>query len=117
MGDFKWISWVVAIATAIVYGIKVWDDLSRPECDSNGENCKPPKTKGSLFRQSLYGAFGSGIVCLLICEGLIYYANVPFNLALLIGALCGFTGADAFKELLLRFIERQFISKKESKNE
>ena len=47
--------------------------------------------------------------------GLIYFANLPFNLSLLLGALCGFTGADAFKELLLRFVEAKLNHTKESK--
>lgn len=100
--------------TSIVYGIKVWDDMSRPETDKNG-NVKPPKTKGTLLRNAIYGAFGSGLVCLLVCEGLLYYAGLPFSLALLIGALCGFTGADAFKDILLRFVENKINTHKETK--
>lgn len=109
---FEWISFVVAGLIGVIYGIKVWDDLSRPECDSDG-NCKPPKPKGMLLRNAIYSAFGSAIVCLLVCEGLIYFANLPFNLALLLGALCGFTGADAFKDLLLRLVESKFNQRRD----
>lgn len=106
--DFEKIgAYIVALAVSIVYGIKVWDDLSRPK-----EDDAPKETKGSLWRKSIYSAFGSGIVCLLVCEGLIYFANMPHNLALLCGALCGFAGADAFKEMLLRFIENKLHSHK-----
>lgn len=111
MNDFKWISFVVAGLIGIVYGIKVWDDLSRPECDSQG-NCKPPRTKGTLLRNAIYSAFGSAIVCLLVCEGLIYYAELPFNLALLVGAICGFTGAETFKDMILRFVENKLNTRR-----
>ena len=108
MIDFDKIgTYLVALAVGIVYGIKVWDDLSRPSKNENGE-LKPQETKGNLWRRAIYSAFGSGIVCLLVAEGLIYYAELPHNLALLFGAMCGFAGADAFKEMFLRFIESKF---------
>lgn len=106
-------SYLVALAVGIVYGIKVWDDLSRPSKEGEDE---PQETKGGLWRKAIYSAFGSGIVCLLVCEGLIYFANIPHNLALLCGALCGFAGADAFKEALLRFIENKLHSGKGGNN-
>lgn len=99
-------SYLVALAVGIVYGIKVWDDLSRPVCDDG--KCQMPELKSSLWRKTIYSAFGSAVVCLVVAEGLVYFAELPHNLALLCGALCGFAGADAFKEMLLRFIESRF---------
>lgn len=103
---FELISYIVAGAISVVYGIKVWDDLSRPEMDENGTP-KTPKNKGAIFRNVVYSAFGSGLVCLLVCEALMHFTSMDFNLCLLIGALCGYTGADSFKDILLRFIENK----------
>lgn len=103
------IALIVAGLTSIVYGIKVWDDLSHQQYDSEG-NAKTPRDKNSVLRNVIYSGFGSGLVCLLVCEGLLYYTELPFTLSLLIGALCGFTGADSFKDILLRFIENKFNS-------
>lgn len=106
----KFIAFIVAGLTAIVYGVKVWDDLSHPEYDSEG-NLKPnKKPKSSIIRNVIYSGFGSGLVCLLVCEGLLYYTELPFTLTLLLGALCGFTGADSFKDVLLRFVENKLNS-------
>lgn len=106
MGNFdKFIIFIVAGLTSIVYGLKVWDDLSLQHKETD-----TPKPVGTLWRNAIYGGFGSGLVCLLVFEGLLYYTELPYTLILLIGALCGFTGADSFKDLLLRFIEAKFNS-------
>lgn len=107
MIDFDKIgTYLVALAVGIVYGIKVWDDLSRPVCDDG--KCQMPEPKSSLWRKTIYSAFGSAIVCLLVAEGIKYYTEFPHNFALLCGAMAGFAGADAFKEMLIRFIESRF---------
>lgn len=108
--ETKLLGFIIAGITSIVYGLKVWDDLSHQQCDENGE-CKPQRNKMSILRNVVYSAFGSGLVCLLVYNGIIYYTDLPDNFALLLGALCGYTGADAFKDILLRFIENKFNSK------
>ncbi len=105
---FAWVSYLVAALTALVYGVKVWDDLSHPDESEDGKVAEVPN-KASLFRNCIYSAFGSGVVCLLVCEGLLWkFENMPFSVALLCGAMAGFIGADKFKDLFVKLIASKF---------
>ena len=42
------------------------------------------------------------------------YAELPFNLALLVGAICGFTGAETFKDMILRFVENKLNTRRDN---
>ncbi len=103
----EWISYIVAAITALVYGVKVWDDLLHPEEGENGEKAEVPN-KATIIRNCLYSAFGSGVVCLLVCEGLIWKFDAPFGVAVLAGAMCGFIGADKFKDVIVKAISFKF---------
>lgn len=92
----------VAFLIAVVYSLKLYDELYNEKCEHEDK----PKNKGRIIRQLLYGAFGSGLVCILICEALTYF-NLPFTLSLVIGAWCGYMGADIVKDTLLRFIDKK----------
>lgn len=108
MIDFNKIgSYIVALAVGIVYGIKVWDDLSNPIKDEATGEVKE-KNKASIWRNVIYSAFGSALVCLLVAEGLISMWNFPNNFALLCGAFIGFIGSDVFKDVIFRFLESKF---------
>lgn len=104
MNENSWISYVVALMIAGVYSLKLYDELYNEKCE-HGESKQ--KSKSQIIRQLLYGAFGSGLVCVLICELLIYFAQLPFGLSLVIGAWCGYMGADIVKDFILRFIEKK----------
>lgn len=94
------ITLAIALLIALVYSLKLYDELHATD-----ENA--PKNKGKVIRQLIYGAFGSGLVCVLVCEALIYL-NLPFTLSLVVGAWCGYMGADIIKDTVLKYIDRKF---------
>lgn len=100
--------WVVGVVVAIiigcVYAIKVWDDLAS---EKNKNGAELDKQKGRLYRNAIYSGFGSGLLCLFVCEGCYTYFHLDFGLSLLIGATCGFLGVDTFKGIALRFLENK----------